>query len=93
MMRSDVPPDLRTVLDAVHLYKEIKIALVLLERFEVIGISVRGNFLKTSHRYDFNPVLNPSQNGDDVVIAETCGRKYRAAFMMWIRRSLSGTPT
>src|SRR5215218_2122610 len=36
MMRTNVPPDLRAVLDAVHLYQEVEVALILLERFEVI---------------------------------------------------------
>ena len=34
---------------------------------------MRGNFLKTSERYDFSPVLMPSQKGDEVESAKTAG--------------------
>ena len=45
-------------------------------------MSVRGNCLKISERYDFRPVLWPIQNGDEVDNARTWGRKYRDAFMI-----------
>ena len=38
-------------------------------------------------------MFSPIQNGDEVESASTCGRKYRAAFMMWIGRSRSAIPT
>ena len=56
-------------------------------------MSVLRKLLEDLGSVGFKPVLKPSQNGDDVENASTWGRKYRAAFIICIRRSRSAMPT
>ena len=54
---------------------------------------VRGNLSNTFVRNDLKPVSLPSQNGELVLSAKTCGRKYRAELAMCTAISLDGIPT
>src|SRR5262245_44488975 len=54
---------------------EVTVSSNSLQEPRVRGMPVRGKERKTTLRYDFRPVRRPSQNGELVDKASTCGRK------------------
>ena len=54
---------------------------------------VLGNRRKIAVRELLMPVSRPCQNGDDTDSATRCGMNMRAAFITWMRASLSAIPT
>ena len=89
-MRANIPLNLCRVLHTVHLDEQIDIALKLLVRFEMIGNVGARKFFENFRAITFQSrVKSEPERRTEVVIAKTCGRKYRAAFIIWMRRSKS----
>jgi hypothetical protein len=74
-MNPQIPPDLFRIVDTVGFHQQFYIIIIIFNAVEKIGYACTWELLKYFVRNDLYPVCLPSQKGELVLSANTCGRK------------------